>query len=168
MNLPVSNPVVKNAPLDKIIAEKLFLDLFSKKFTGYIYLTIEGKYSFEESIIILNEGKIEGAIYLQDSYDIELLGKDAIYYCFNCFGATNGRLNLFTLTTDQVKLILLFNEKTKFNLAITKTNSIPGLKDVKYNEKIIDNLLRNKIEIPKTSRDVLNDFNLEDLLREEK
>lgn len=166
MNLPVSNPIVKNVPLDKIIPEKLFLDLLNKKFTGYLYLTIEGKYCFEESIILFNSGKIEGSIYLIDSFDIELFGKDAIHYCFNCFGATNGRLNLFSLTTEQIKLVLLFNDKIKYSLAITKTNSIPALKDIKYNEQLIDNLLKNKITKPKTSKDVLNDFNLEDLLRE--
>lgn len=166
MNLPVTNPIVKNAPLDKIIPEKLFLDLLDKKFTGYVYLTIEGKYCFEESILILNVGKIEGAIYLIDGYDIELLGKDAIAYCLNCYGATNGRLNIFALTSDQIKLILLFNDKIKYTLAVTKNKDIPSLKNTKYNDVIIYNLLKEKIVRNKTSKDILNDLNLEDLLKE--
>lgn len=165
MNLPVTNPIVKNAPLNKIITEKLFLDLFDKKFTGYIYLTIEGKYCFEDSIILLNNGKIEGAIYIVDGFDIELLGKDAISFCFNCFGANNGKLNIFALTSDQIKLILLFNDKIKFSLEIKKKKEIPSLKNVKYNEALIYNLLKDKIVKNKTAKDVLNDFNLEDLLK---
>jgi hypothetical protein len=166
MNLPVANPIVKNVPLDKIIPEKLFLDLYDKKFTGYVYLTIEGKFCFEESILILNNGKIDGAIYIIEGYDIELLGKDAISYCINCFGVTNGRLNIFSLTTDQIKLILLFNDKIKYTLAITKDKNIPGFKNIKYNDILVYNLLKDRIVKNKTSKDILNDFNLEDLLKE--
>lgn len=166
MNLPVTNPIVKNAPLEKIIPEKLFLDLLDKKFTGYVYLIIEGRYCFEESILILNDGKIEGAIYIIDGFNIELLGKDSINYCLNCYGATNGRLNIFALTSDQIKLILLFNDKIKYALPITKNKDIPGLRNAKYNDALIYNLLKEKIVRNKTSKDVLNDFNLEDLLKE--
>jgi hypothetical protein len=166
MNLPVTNPIVKNVPLDKIIPDKLFLDLLDKKFTGYVYLIIEGKYSFEESILILNAGKIEGAIYLIDGYDTEMFGKEAIDYCLNCYGAKNGRLNIFALTSDQIKLILLFNDKIKYAWPIKKSKDLLIFRNIKYNEALIYNLLKEKIVKNKTSKDVLSDFNLDDLLKE--
>lgn len=166
MNLPVTNPIVKNAPLDKIIPEKLFLDLLDKKFTGYVYLVIEGKYSFEESILVLNAGKIEGAIYVIDGYDVEMYGKDAMDYCLNCYGAKNGKLNIFALTTDQIKLILLFNDKIKYTLPIKNNKDLLIFKNIKYNEALIYKILKEKIVKDKTFKDILNDFNLEDLIKE--
>jgi len=166
MNLPVLNPIVKNVPLEKILPDKLFLDLFEKKFEGYIYLTINGKYGFEESIIIFSKGRIEGLIFLINGYDVELFGKDAVNFCLNCFGAKYGILNLFSLTEDQIKLVLLFNEKMRFSLAVTTKKNISILKDIKYNDIIIDNLLKEKVKIEKTTKEVLDDFGLDDLLRE--
>jgi len=166
MNLPVLTPIVKNVPLEKVMPEKLFLDLQEKGFGGYLYLVIDGKYCFEESIVILVKGKIEGAIYLIEGHEIELLGKDAMPFCLNSFGAKYGQLSLFTLTDDQIKLILLFNEKIKYTLAITKSKSIQGLKDIKYNEALIDYLLKDKIKNEKSAKEILYDFNLSDLLRE--
>lgn len=166
MNLPVLNPVVKNVPLDRIIPDKLFLDLSEKRFEGYIYLTIYGKYGFEESIIVFSKGDIDGFIFLINGYDIELYGKEASGFCLNCFGAKQGILNLFALTGDQIKLILLFNEKIKYSLAVTKSKNISILKDIKYNESIIDNLLKEKVKKEKSTKEVLDDFGLDDLLRE--
>ncbi|MFA5746140.1 MAG: hypothetical protein WCX82_03755 [archaeon] len=166
MNLPVLNPVVKNAPLEKIIPDKLFLDLFEKSFEGYIYLTIQGKYGFEESIIIFSKGKIEGLIFLINGYDTEVFGKDAVNYCLNCFGAKYGILNLFVLTEDQIKLVLLFNDKIKYSLAVTTKKDMSILKDIKYNETMIENLLKEKVQKEKTKKEVLDDLGLNDLLRE--
>ena len=95
MNLPVNNPIVRNAPLEKIDLNKLFLELLEKKFEGYCHLTTLGKYGFEESIIILSKGRITGLIFLNPGYDIELYGKDAVLFCFNTYAQPSGRLNIF-------------------------------------------------------------------------
>ncbi len=166
MNLPVLSPVVRNVPLDKIVSDKLFLDLYDKKFDGYIYLTIDGKYGFEEAILILSKGKIEGTIYLIEGHDIELMGKDAIGFCLNSFGAKKGILNIFALTDDQIKLVLLFNEKIKHSFAIKTSKNISILKDAKYNELLLDELFKDRIKKEKTTKEILDDFNLDDLLRE--
>jgi hypothetical protein len=166
MNLPVINPIVRNVPLDKIDSHKLFLDLSEKNFDGYCYLTVLGKYGFEESILILSKGQIVGSIFLITGYDVELYGKDAILYCLNSYGLNKGMLNIFALTQDQIKLILLFNEKIKYQLNISdkKKNSI--FINLKYDEKKIELLLSEKIKTEISSKEIINNFNLNDLLRE--
>lgn len=166
MNLPVVNPVVRNVPLDKIDSHKLFLDLSEKKFEGYCYLTVLGKFGFEESIMIISKGQIIGSIFLISGYDIELYGKDAILFCLNSYGVSNGRLNIFSLTQDQTKLILLFNEKIKYSLNISDKKSNSIFKNLKYNEKMLNDLLLDRTKIERSGKEVLNDFNLNDLLRE--
>ncbi len=164
MNLPVNNPIVRNAPLEKIDLNKLFLELLEKKFEGYCHLTTLGKYGFEESIIILSKGRITGLIFLNPGYDIELYGKDAVLFCFNTYAQPSGRLNIFGLTDDQVKLVLLFNDKIKYSLSISE-KKLP-FKNLKYNEKLLDDLLSKKVAKEKSSKELFNEFNLVDLTKE--
>lgn len=166
MNLPVTNPIVRNVPLNKIDSYKLFLDLAEKKFEGYCYLSVLGKYGFEESILLISNGQIIGTIFLISGYDVELYGKEATLYSINSYGASNGILNIFSLTPDQTKLILLFNEKIKFPVNIKDKKGNTLFKDIKYNEKILEEILKEKIKIDRSNREILNEFNLNDLLRE--
>jgi hypothetical protein len=162
MNIPINVPLVENVFLDQLIPDKLFLDLANKKFSGYTYLAVNGKYGFEESIIIFTKGKVVGSIFLMDSYGIELFGLDAFKFGINSFGNTDGLLNIYNLTDDQIKLILIFNDKVKFDYKIDN-GSLSKL-NIKYNEIILDKLLVNKIEIKESKTDVFNKFNLSELL----
>jgi len=164
MNLPVTNPIVKNVFLEQIIPEKLFLDLQEKKFIGYLYLVVDGKYGFEESIIVLSKGAVTGAIFLIEPYEIELYGKEAITYCINSYGHKLGQFDIFELTDDQIKLILLFNDKIKFNYPI---NNKKGnyFEKIKYDQNKIDLLVKDKITIDKTKKEILDERGLEELLK---
>jgi len=165
MNLPVTNPIVRNVSLEMVDVNKLFLDLSDKKFDGYAYLTILGVCGFEEVVVVLSAGKINGIIFLMPQYEIELYGKEAILFGLNSFGSKQGILNIFGLTQDQIKLILLFNEKIKFPVVISNKSKKSIFEKVDYNPKIIETLLNDRITIEKTNKDILNDFNLNDLLK---
>ncbi len=164
MNLPVNNPIVRNAPLEKIDLNQLFLELLERKFDGYCHLTAIGKYGFEESIIILSKGQITGLIFLISGYDIELYGKEAVLFCFNTYALPSGRVNIFGLTEDQAKLVLLFNDKIKYSLSISE-KKLP-FKNLNYNEKLLDDLLSKKVAKEKSSKELLNEYNLTDLTKE--
>lgn len=164
MNLPVTNPIVKNVFLEQVIPEKLFLDLQEKKFIGYLYLVVDGKYGFEESIIILSKGAVAGAIFLIESYEIELYGKEAITYCINSYGHNLGQFDIFELTDDQIKLILLFNDQIKFNYPIN-TKKGNYFEKIKYDQNKIDLLVKDKIKPEKTKKEMLDERGLEELLK---
>ena len=164
MNIPVTTPLVKNVFLEQLIPDKLFLDLGTKKFSGYTYLAVNGKYGFEESIIIFTKGKVVGSIFLIDAYDIELFGLDAFNLGINSYGNKDGLLNIYNLTDDQIKLILIFNDKVKFDYKIDN-GSIAKL-NIKYNEALLDKLLSNKLEVKESKIDVFNRFHISDLLKE--
>ncbi len=167
MNLPVTDPVVKNVFLEKVYVDKLFYDLNSKKFDGYIQLTIDGKYGFEESFIIFEKGNVAGNIYLIEGYDIELYGQEAFDFCMNSFGAKLGAMNIYNLKEDQIKLILIFNDKTKFSKTIVseKKNKPKNyfLNNVKYDEKKIDELLKEKIKKEPSQKELFDEMGLDEL-----
>ena len=164
MNLPVTNPIVKNVFLEQIVPEKLFLDLAEKKFTGYLYLVVDGKNGFEESILILSKGAIIGAIYLIESFEIEMYGKSAINFSINSYGHNLGQFDIFELTEDQIKLILLFNDKIKFNYPI---NNKKGnfFEKINYDQNLIDSLLKEKMQNNLTQKDILDEHGLDELLK---
>jgi len=169
MNLPVNNIVVKDIFLKELDVPKLFIDLESRKFTGYLALIITGKYSFEESFVILDSGKICGAIYLIDQYDVILYGQKAFDLSMNAFSAKKGVLNIFELNQDQLKLVLLFNNKINFVKIINgkkyKKQKKHFLNNLKiYDPKIVEEILDDKIETKVSKKRLLDERGLDQLL----
>ncbi len=170
MNLPVNEPVVSGVFLEKVVPPKLFYDLNNKKFDGYIQLIVDGKYGFEESFLILEKGNIVGNIFLIDGYDVELYGEEAFDLCINAFGSKLGIINIYSLKEDQIKLILIFNNKIKnAKTIIAEKKSKPKnyfLSNIKYDEQKIKDLLKEKIKKEPTQKDLFDERGLDDLFDE--
>ena len=164
MNIPINVPLVENIFLDQLMPDKLFIDLAQKQFSGYTYLAVSGKYGFEESIIIFTKGKVVGSIFLIDAYNLEMFGQVAFEFGINAFGNSEGLLNIYNLTDDQIKLILIFNDKIKFSYKFDKA-TVSKI-TFKYNTTALDVLLKDKMEVKESKSDVFNKFNLSDLLLE--
>jgi hypothetical protein len=164
MNLPVNTPLVENVFLEQLMPDKLFEDLSKKKFSGYTYLAAEGKYYFEEGILIFSSGNIIGSMYIIDGYGLQLFGADAFWKCIEEFGLKNGILNIYGLTDDQIKLVLIFNEKIKFDYKLDKS----GLSKLgfKYNEADMDELLKNNSKTEISRKDLFKNLGLKELLAE--
>lgn len=163
MNLPTTKPVITNVFLEIIEPVKLFFDLNEKKFTGYLYLVIL-KDHFLENIIFLEKGDVVGSIYINDYYDIESYGKDALDLSLNSFALKEGVFNLFQLTEEQLKLLLIFNEKIKHVYKINKKNI--NEKTFIYNDKLIYNYLKEeKYKKEETKPELFEKFKIKEILR---
>jgi len=165
MNIPTNKPIVENAFLENLMCDKLIIDLGNKKFSGYSYLVINTNLGFQEGILLFSKGDVVGSIYFNSFHGVELYGKDAFNLSINSFGYTDGILNIYRLTDEQIKLILIFNDKIKFDFKNNKIN-VSRLK-FKYDESYLKGILKN-IEFNKTDSklDILNKLNLSELLRE--
>lgn len=163
MNLPTTKPVVENVFLDIIEPEKLLIDLNTKQFTGYIYLVIHSLHSFEENIIFFQKGNVAGAIYLNNLYNAEMLGKSAFDLSLNSLCYNDGLLNIYSLSEEQLKLVLIFNDKIKYDYNLNP-KTISKLK-LTFNDKLVDNLLKDKIVSIVSRQDLFNRFNINELLR---
>ncbi len=164
MNLPISKPVVENVFMDIIEPDKLLLDLNSKLFTGFMYLVTHTKKSFEENFILFLKGNVVGSIYISNNYNLEIYGEKAFELSINSLGYKDGLLNIYELSIEQLKLVLIFNEKIKYEKNITNKN-ISKLK-FKYNENLLDEFIKDKIpEEIEAKYELFDKFNINDLLR---
>jgi len=143
---------------------KLFIDLQSKKFSGYTYLVINGNYGYEESILIFSKGQVVGSIYLNDFYNMSLYGKKAFDLAINSFGNKDGLLNIYNLDIDQIKLLLIFNDKIKFDFKISK--STVSKLNIKYKEELTKQLLKTNLSEQKETKPYLFErYKLSELMR---
>ncbi|MDD4049392.1 MAG: DUF2226 domain-containing protein [Candidatus ainarchaeum sp.] len=163
MNLPISKPIVENVFLDVIDPVKLLSDLNQKQFTGFIYLTVHSLNNFEENILLFLKGNISGSIYLNNTYNVEIFGKEAFDFSINNLGYNDGIINIYELSAEQLKLILIFNDKIKYETKIDE-KSILKL-NFKYNENLFRERLKNKILNVKLREELFDKFKINELLR---
>ena len=167
MNLPITKPILTNVFLEKVKPSKLILDFSKNLFSGLIFITNDTPFGFEESYIIFDKGKIIGCIYLFDIYDIKKYGSQAFDYCLNCLGSKDGIIDIYELSEDQIKLILLFNEKIKFIKTINKKNSKKKhffLNNLNYDLSKVKLLLKDQIIKQDSQKKLLDERGLDDLL----
>jgi hypothetical protein len=164
MNLPTSKPVIENVFLDIIEPDKLLLDLNNKKFTGYLYLVIHSEHGFEENFILFLKGDVVGSIYINNKYNLEIYGFNAFKLSINSLGFKEGLLNLYELSEEQLKLVLIFNDKIKYNFKINSKST--AKQNFKYNESLFNDIFKDKIHGKIQLRSELFDkFNVNELLR---
>ena len=161
MNLPINKPLLENVLLETINPKELLLDLKSKIFSGYIYLVINDKFGFNESILLFSKGDIFGSIYLNDFFNKQIYGKDAFDLIKASFDKKDGLLSIYNLTSDQVKLTLIFNDKIKYIVNINKKSVNKMV--FKYSEDYFRKALNIKKEVD-TKHSLLNKYQLNELL----
>ena len=142
MNIPTGKPLIKQISLKKLNYNNMLFDLFSKKFNGYICLTIKDKYGYEDSFIVMEDGLIQGAYHKFLNQNKETFGDKAIKLFVNSLNSNLGSLDVYSLTKEQTELILTFNEKIKHN-PIKDIKTLNQYNDPKYKDEIIENYEKN-------------------------
>ena len=137
MNIPTGKPLIKQVSLKKLNYLNMLSDLLTKKFNGYICLTIKDKFGYEDTFIVLEDGIIQGAYHKFLDFNKETFGDNAIKLFMSSFSAKFGTLDVYTLTKEQSELILTFNEKIK-NVPIKDIKILNQYCDSKYREEIIN------------------------------
>jgi len=163
MNLPISKPIIENVSLDAIDPFKLLFDLNKKQFTGYIYFVVHSLNNFEENILLFLKGNVAGSIYLNNTYNVEIYGKEAFEFSLNNLSYKEGVINIYELSAEQLKLILIFNDKIKFESKFDEKSLLKF--KFKYNENLFKERLKNKILNVDLRGDLFNKFNINELLR---
>ncbi len=92
----------------------LLQELTRKSFTGYLTMMIRGAGGLEEGTLVYDGGKIVACTYEYLRYDALLLGSDAFPRIVNASTAKKGIVDLYQLSSDQIKLVIAFNEKMVF------------------------------------------------------
>jgi len=152
MNIPTGKPVIKGMALKSLNYQNMIQDLITKRFNGYVCLTVQDKFGYEDSFIVFEDGIISGAFHSFLDKSKEDFGDIAIKLFMSCFASGIGTLDVFALTKEQAELILTFNEKIKTN-PIKEVKYLNQFVNSKYRESFFDsnnNVETNKYDLFKS------------------
>jgi hypothetical protein len=114
MILPPGQSVKSAIDLASLDFPALLSELAKKKFTGYLAITVKGAGGIEEGTLIYDGGKIVACTYEYLRHNALVLGSGAFPRVVNASAAKKGIVDLFQLTSEQVKLTIAFNEQMVF------------------------------------------------------
>jgi len=114
MNIPTGERVAENISVAKVDVRKVISDLESKKFSGYISVTNNNGFGFEDGVLLLKQGNVIGSVHAFLSFDKSIYGDESAALFFNSFASKFGCFDVFKLTSEQMELIITFNDKILF------------------------------------------------------
>jgi hypothetical protein len=150
MNYPVGTVITKG-PTPFSFTD-IFYKLSSKKFNGYLVLSIFDNF-IEEGCIFFRDGLIVGSVVECLALKKSLKGDESLSYFFN---QTKGKgfFQVVELTRSQVDLINAFDEKLLFS-------SIPLGADI---EKLIPNSFNTKFSMVAETKNPLEEYGFETMV----
>lgn len=115
MNLPVGGIVKQGISSKDIRFIDIYRELKKGMLTGYIVLTLDGYDGFEESVLMFRKGEVVGCVYEYLKWGVVLNGEKALPYFMNSVNANFAVYDIYSLTLQQIDLVLAFNEKFKLS-----------------------------------------------------
>lgn len=164
MNLPIGEITQQGVDSRKFDETKEINSLFDKLFSGYLVITIEGFGGVEEGIMIFKKGRIVGTIYEYMNYGITIFGESAIPQIFNSLAAEFGVIDVVSLTTDQVDLVIAFNDKIKLPIELGKRD-VSKFFVKKFSPSYAAKVLSKVVEKQETTKTIFDKLGLSDLGR---
>ncbi|MCX6767938.1 MAG: DUF2226 domain-containing protein [Candidatus Micrarchaeota archaeon] len=111
MNLPSGAPVKTGIDVASVDFPALLHELLKKGFSGYLCIAVQGAGGIEEGTLLFDGKKISGGFYEYFKHNKILMGKDAWARVLNAAGAEQGVVDIYQLSSEQVELVLAFNEQ---------------------------------------------------------
>lgn len=123
MNITAGNPVQRGVRLSDIGPRDYLMKLMQEKFNGYTCFTIRGRTGIEEGTLVLHNGNIVAANYEYYKYNRAFKADDALARALNALLADNGVVDSFSLSPNQVQLVMTLNEDCNLKQEITSRSS---------------------------------------------
>jgi hypothetical protein len=111
MNLPSGVAVKTGLDLAAVDFFALVRELQQKAFNGYLVVAVPGKDGLEEGTLLLDSGKVVAALYEYLAFARPFYGQPALERVLNAALAKSGVIDVFQLSSEQVQLVLAFNEQ---------------------------------------------------------
>ena len=120
MNVAAGNPVERGKYLEQINPKQYVNKLIIEQFNGYLCVSIHGLKGLEEGTIFFHNGNIVSSNYEYFKFNKAYLAEEAIKRSLNALLAKTGVIDLYSLSSYQVQLILTLNEENNLKNKITK------------------------------------------------
>lgn len=109
MNVPLGTEFIKNKKLSEEIVQDIVSFMDAAK-TGYFCITTNGEAGVEDALLVIDKGFVVGAHYHYLKYNTEYTAGEAMKRLVNSFLAKHGVYDAYTLTSQQLELLKIFNE----------------------------------------------------------
>lgn len=130
MNVPLGSQVFAGKELSEELVRDIVSFMDSGK-TGYFCITTEGSRGIEEGLLVIEAGNVIGAHYAYLAFGKEAVAGEALKRVLNSLLAPKGVYDAYTLTSQQLELLKIFNESVLL-LERLPLRSFEGLVPVKY------------------------------------
>jgi len=157
MNLPSGTIIEENIPLKTEILMQKIKTVMEEHFSGYIIITCSGITGIEEAIFLIRKGELSAIIVNYDAIEKELIGEQALPHALNLLKAQHGIYDIIALTTQQIDLIIAFNEEIKLKKKYD-FRAIQKMLPLKYSEEFSKKLIEK--ETTKTKEELFKELGL--------
>jgi hypothetical protein len=113
MNFPLGKIIVDSIKVNEFNWKQKLNEFDSQKFTGYIVVTLEGVEGIEEGVLSFLKGKAISCFYEFTKFELNFFGDSALPIFFNALNAEYGVGEIHETTSQQIELIVAFNESIK-------------------------------------------------------
>jgi len=171
-SLPAGTPLKRALDVSTTDFPALLKESREKKISGYIAVCIRSS-GTEEGTVLLDEGKIVGCAYEYYKHGKTVEGADAFKRVLNASGAKHGVIDVFKLTSEQVQLALVVNQKMVF---VPIEHELLGFKSKPFSDafekEIADSAKTAPVKAeakveetqePKSSGDILKKYKIGDI-----
>jgi len=161
MNIPSGTPLKTGLDVSTVDFFSLLKELEKRKTSGYLAVTTAGNYGVEEGTMFFDEGKPVAAFYEYYYFKKNYYGREAFERVLNASASPHGVMDVFELSTDQVHLVLAFNES-----AI----SVPTEGELSTRKIIFNKEFEEKLKgalVPETRGGLLKKYKLASVMNEE-
>ncbi|MBI4214881.1 DUF2226 domain-containing protein [archaeon] len=142
MGIAAGNPVDTGISLKQVDGRESLTSLGRNKFNGYVCIATLGRAGIEEGIIVLEQGATVLASYEYFKYNKKYSGAEALKRLLNALLAPSGVVDVFSLSTQQVRLVKTLKEEDVVQLVPAEKLALPA----KYAEEFTD------LVIPRSER----------------
>ena len=146
----------------KELSEELVSDVISfmdAAKTGYFCVTTEGKKGIEDGLLVIESGTVIGAHYEYLAFGTEHVAGDALKRVLNSFLAEKGIYDSYTLTSQQLELLKIFNENILL-LEHIPLRSLEGMVPASFSPELEQQEFASK---PEAREDVLQRHGLTEI-----
>ena len=162
MNIPSGTPLKTGLEVSSVDFFALLKEMEKRRTSGYLAIAIAGEYGVEEGTMFFDEGKPVAAFYEYYFFKKTFYGREAFERIVNASASLHGVIDIFELSTDQVHLVLAFNES-----AI----SVPTEGDISPRKVIFSKEFEERLKgalLPQTRGGLLKKYKLAGVMDEEK
>lgn len=162
MNIPSGTPIKTGLEASAVDFFSLLKELEKRKTSGYLAITTAGEYGVEEGTLFFDEGKPVAAFYEYYYFKKTFYGREAFERVLNASASPHGIIDVFELSTDQVHLVLAFNESA----ISVPTEGETASRKIIFNKDFEEKL--KGAQVPQTRGNLLKKYKLSSVMEEEK